>query len=102
MGDTSLTRPQIKHLRALANTLNPMLWIGKGGVSQAAIDQASASLEAHELLKCAVQDGSPLDVREASAALAEATGAQIVQLIGHRFVLYRRSSTEGFAHIALQ
>lgn len=102
MRDSLLTRPQIKHLRALANKLNPMLWVGKGGVSSSTVDQAAESLEAHEMLKCVVQDGSPLNVHEASTVLAQAAGAQVVQVIGHRFVLYRRSSKEGFEHIPLQ
>ena len=102
MGDKSLSRPQIRHLRALANKINPVLWIGKGGVSRATLDQAVESLEAHELIKCTVQDGSPLDVHEASITLAESADAQVVQVIGHRFVLYRKSSKEGFEHIPLQ
>ena len=97
----TLTRPQIKQLRGLANRLQPMLWIGKGGVTQAAIDQASVTLESHELLKCAVQGGSPVDADDAARGLGEALGADVVQVIGHRFVLYRRSSKDAFGHIPL-
>ena len=96
-----LTKQQIKQLRALANRLAPMLWVGKGGVTEASHSQAADVLESHELIKCVVQGSSPVDAREAAQLLAEQLSANIVQIIGHRFVLYRRSSREDVTHIPL-
>ena len=65
------------------------------------VEQAEQSLEAHELIKCGVQDGSDLSAREAAGELAERTGAEVVQVIGHRFSLYRESSRTDIEHIKL-
>ena len=96
-----LTKPQIKQLRALANRLSPMLWVGRGGVTDASRNQAAQLLESHELVKCAVQSSSPVDVREAARQMADPLSADIVQIIGHRFVIYRRSAQDDAVHIPL-
>jgi RNA-binding protein len=97
----TLGKKQIKQLRSLANTLQPLLWIGKGGVSDATALQAAETLDSHELVKCVVQDGSPVDAREAGEDLAGRLGAELVQVIGRRFVLFRFSDKEGVKHIEL-
>ncbi|RBP98677.1 ribosome assembly RNA-binding protein YhbY [Bifidobacterium aemilianum] len=97
----ALSKKQVKQLRALANGINPMLWIGKSGVTEATLAQAAETLDAHELIKCVVQDGSPVDAREAGEELAGRLGADLVQVIGHRFVLYRHSSKDGVKQIQL-
>ncbi|WP_317643420.1 YhbY family RNA-binding protein [Bombiscardovia apis] len=96
-----LAKKQVKQLRGLANGISPSLWIGKEGVSEAAAKQASQTLDAHELIKCVVQDGSPVDAREAGEALAAQLNAELVQVIGRRFVLFRASSKEGIKPIQL-
>ncbi len=97
----ALTGKQIRQLRALAHNLNPVVLIGKADVTDAIVKQTEQALEAHELIKCAVQDGSDLSCREAANELAERTGSEVVQVIGHRFALYRESSREDFEHIKL-
>jgi RNA-binding protein len=96
-----LNKRQNKQLRALANSIDPMLWIGKNGVTEAAVTQASETLDSHELIKVVVQDGSPADEHETAEDLADRLNAQLVQVIGHRFVLYRRSLKEGIEPIRL-
>lgn len=98
---TKLNKRQIKQLKALASKLSPLLWIGKNGVTDAAVKQASETLESHELLKVVVQDGCPIDEREVGETLAGQIGAQLVQVIGHRFVLYRPSKKPGIKKIEL-
>lgn len=97
----ALTGTQVRHLRTLTHHLNPVILIGKADVTDALAKQAEQALEAHELIKCAVQDGSDLSAREAANALAERVGAEVVQVIGHRFALYRKSSRDGIEHIKL-
>jgi RNA-binding protein len=97
----TLTKKQVKQLRSLAHHLGPMLWIGKNGISESAISQADETLLSHELIKCSVLDACPLDARQAAEELAEHVGASLVQVIGHRFVLYRHSDKEGIKNIAL-
>ena len=84
-----LTSKQRAALRAKANTLETILQIGRAGVTDAVIAQVSACLDSHELVKLRVLENSLLTAGEAAAALAEGTGAETVQTIGTRFVLYR-------------
>lgn len=87
----SLTSKQRAYLRSLANTIDTILYIGKEGVVPNTVKQAYDALEARELIKCSVQRGAPLDAKEACQALCEQTGAEPVQCIGSRFVIYRQS-----------
>lgn len=95
-----LTSRQRKTLRGMANTLDTALTVSSG-VDEGIVRQVGDALEARELVKCSVSDSSTLTARQAADLLAEATGAQVVQVIGRRFVLYRRSSREGLAHVRL-
>ncbi len=97
----ALTGKQIRTLRALAHHLDPVVFVGKADVTEAVAKQADQALEAHELIKCGVQDGSELTTREAAEALAEATTSEVVQVIGHRFALYRESHKKDIEHIKL-
>ena len=97
----ALSKKQVKQLRAMANQLNPLLYIGKNALTDAAVKQASETMDSHELLKVAVQDGSGLTAKEAADKLAGQIGAQVVQVIGNRFVLYRKSSRNDIEHIRL-
>lgn len=97
----ALTGKQIRTLRALAHHLDPVVFVGKADVTEAVAKQADQALEAHELIKCGVQDGSELTTREAAEALAETTTSEVVQVIGHRFALYRESHKKDIEHIKL-
>ncbi|WP_368091514.1 YhbY family RNA-binding protein [Bifidobacterium angulatum] len=97
----ALTKKQTKQLRALANSLKPLFYVGKNDLTEAAIKQADETIEKHELIKCAVQDGSELTAKEAAEQLAERLGADVVQTIGNRFMIYRRSKRDDVEHIRL-
>ena len=89
-----MTGKQRAYLRSLANSLDTILTVGKGGLSENVIKQAEEALTARELIKGRVLEASMLTAGEACQALAEATGAEGVQSIGSRFVLYRPHPTE--------
>ena len=84
-----LTSKQRAYLRGLANTLEPVLQVGKDGVGENLIAQADGVLEKRELIKGNVLENSPLSAREAAQAIAGATHGEGVQVIGNRFVLFR-------------
>ena len=88
-----LTSKQRAQLRALANSLEPIVHIGKDGIGENLIKQANDALEARELIKCAVQQNCELSAREALNELCERVHAEPVQCIGRRFVMYRESNT---------
>ena len=79
-------------LRGMANTMEPILYIGKDGVTDATVKEAYDALEARELIKCSVQNNSDLSAREACTQLCERIHAEPVQCIGRRFVIYRESN----------
>lgn len=97
----ALTGKQVRQLRSLAHHFNPIIHIGKFDITDALVKETEAALENRELIKCAVQDGSDLETREAADMLAERTNADVVQVIGHRFSLYRESSRDDIEKIKL-
>ena len=86
-----LTSKQRAQLRDMANSLDPVVHIGKGDLGENLIQQAEEALEARELIKCRVLETSELTAREAAEALARATRSEVVQVIGTKFILYRQS-----------
>lgn len=86
-----ITSKQRAKLRGLANTMDTILQIGKGGVVDATVVQADDALTARELIKLRVLETSPISAREAAQEIAVRLNAEIVQVIGTRFVLYRRN-----------
>ena len=85
-----LTSKQRAQLRALANGIDPVVHIGKEDMGDNLIRQADEALEARELIKCRVLENSMLTAREACTELARRTRSEEVQVIGTKFVLYRR------------
>ena len=96
-----MTTKQRAALRSMGAVMEPVLHIGKEGITPTVIKQCWDALEARELIKVQVQDGSGLDSHEAADMLAERLGAEVVQVIGHKFTLYRVSSREDAKHIEL-
>ncbi len=86
-----LTSKQRAQLRALANSIDTIFQIGKTGVGDQIKKQVEDALEARELIKLRVLETSPQTAREAADEIADAVGADVVQVIGSRFVLYKES-----------
>ncbi|KUO72181.1 MAG: RNA-binding protein [Clostridia bacterium BRH_c25] len=86
-----LNSKQRAYLRGLGNTLEPTLLIGKGGLNDNMLVDIDRALEARELVKIKVLNNSMADPRETSTEIAEKTGAEVVQVIGGKFILYRQS-----------
>ena len=86
-----LTSKQRAFLRSLAVNEDPILMVGKGGVSDELIAQAEGALNARELIKGKVLETAPGDARGFAEQIAGETRAEVVQVIGSKFVLYRRN-----------
>ncbi|MBQ2957142.1 MAG: ribosome assembly RNA-binding protein YhbY [Clostridia bacterium] len=86
-----MTTKQRAALRSMANTIDPIVHIGKDGINDNLVQQAWDALEARELIKVTVQRNAPLDARTACEELCERTHAEPVQVIGSRFVIYRKA-----------
>lgn len=80
--------------RKQANTLPAIFQIGKDNITPALVEGVDAALKKRELIKLSVLETSELSAREAAQALAETLGAEIIQCIGRKFVLYREKPEE--------
>ena len=81
-------------LRKMANDLDPVFQVGKGGVSEERCLQISNCLEARELIKLRVLENSGYTAREAADEISAKTESEVVAVIGSRFVIYRESKTK--------
>ncbi len=86
-----LSSKQRAFLRSMANTMDPIMQVGKSGVGEELITSVDNALEARELIKMSALETAPVTAREAADELADATGADVVAVVGRRFVLYRPS-----------
>lgn len=86
-----LTTKQRAYLRALANGIEPIFQVGKGGVTPVLAQQVADALKAREIIKVSVLKTCDQSVKEVCGALADMTGAEQVQCIGRRLVLYKES-----------
>jgi len=82
-----LSGRQKRHLRALAQRLEPVVWVGEAGLAPGIVRSIDAALGTHELVKVRMRE--PEDKRALAQALADATGAELAGLVGHTAILYR-------------
>jgi len=90
----ALTSKQRSQLRGLAAAEDTIIQVGKGGINDNLIESVGKALAARELVKGRVLENSMLTAREACDALSEACRAEQVQVIGTKFVLYKRNEKE--------
>ena len=86
-----LNSRQRAQLRGLANGIETIFQIGKGGVGDQLVKQVDEALAVRELIKVRTLESSPESARQAAELVAGRVGADVVQVIGARFVLYRQS-----------
>ncbi len=86
-----LSSKQRAQLRGIANSIDTILQIGKDGMGENLVTQANDALEKREIIKCKVLEAAMLTTREAAEELAQLTRSEVVQVIGTKFVLYRKS-----------
>ncbi len=84
-----MTSKQRAYLRGLANTLDAIFQIGKGGISDNLIAQLSDALEARELIKISVLETAPANAKLIGNEIAEATNSILVQTVGNKITLYK-------------
>ncbi|SHJ82425.1 ribosome assembly RNA-binding protein YhbY [Paramaledivibacter caminithermalis] len=89
-----LTSKQRAYLKGLANNIEAIAYIGKEGITEGVLKQLDDALEARELIKVSIQKNSILDTKEAANEVARLTRSEVVQAIGRKFVLYRKSKED--------
>ena len=89
-----ITPKQRAQLKSIAVNIKPAFQIGKGGVNEAQCAQIEDYLRVHEIVKVKVLDNSLYSAKEAAVQIAEGCKAEVVQVIGSNFVLYKRNPKE--------
>lgn len=93
-----MTSKERAQWRARANSLEPVIQIGKEGISDNLITQIDDTLDAKELIKIRVHlETAPKTPKELAGELAQALGAEVIQVIGGILVLYRQADEEKIA-----
>ena len=85
-----ITPRQRRELRALGHHRNPIVAVGKEGLTEGVVSALDVALTTHELVKVRIGQNCELDKHDAAAALAEQTGSEIAQVLGNTILLYRR------------
>ncbi len=89
-----ITSKQRAYLRKLANKIEPIFQIGKGGLNENMATEIENALEARELIKIHILDTAFMDSRETLNELCSLTGAEPVSAIGSKIVLYKESKNK--------
>ena len=84
-----LTGKQRRALRALGHHLEPVVLVGQNGITDGVVAAVDQALHDHELIKVKINEG-PEDRKEAAQRLAEATGAELAQLLGRTALLFKK------------
>ncbi|ABC78053.1 hypothetical RNA binding protein [Syntrophus aciditrophicus SB] len=90
-GDYMLTGKQKRFLRRLGHELKPVVLIGKSEITKSILHETDAALEHHELIKVKLLDSSLTDRKEAAEYLASQLKADVAQILGRTFLIYRKA-----------
>lgn len=94
-----LTSKQRASLRSMSNKMEPIFQVGKSGVTPEVVSSVDEALEARELIKINVLNNCPEDTRDIATTIGERTRADVVQVIGKKFVLYRQNKNKPIIEI---
>lgn len=89
-----MTSKQRAYLKSLAMKTEPILQLGKGGVTPENTASVDEALAARELIKISILQNCLEDPRQMAETLAARTHSQVVQVIGRKIVLYREGKNE--------
>lgn len=93
-----MTSKERAALRAKANGLEPIIQLGKEGISENLLTQIDDTLDTRELIKIRVHlESAPETPKELAQKLADPLGAEVIQVIGGIIVLYREIDEERIA-----
>lgn len=86
-----MTSKQRAYLKGLAMNIEPVFQIGKGGLTPEVTEAVRETFNTRELVKLAVLKNCMEDPRQMAEMIADRTGAQVVQIIGKKIVLYKEN-----------
>jgi RNA-binding protein len=89
-----LNGKQRRFLRGLGHHLDPVVQVGKDGISEGLVGALDIALDTHELIKIKLGESAGADRRVLGAAIAEAAASDLVQVLGRTVLLYRRRAKD--------
>lgn len=96
-----ITTKQRSKLKSMANTLRPLVTVGKEELTPNVIKEIEVALYHHELVKVAALQSCDTPAKIMCQQVCEALSAEPVLCVGNRFVIYKRSDKENIEHIEL-
>lgn len=96
-----MTSKQRAYLRGLAMTMQPIVNVGKNGVTDSVIGEVDNLLECKELIKISVLKNSDLPVKSVAECFQDELNATLVQTVGNKITLFRVSKKDDVKHIQL-
>ena len=94
-----ITTKQRAFLRGLGNALNPIMQIGKDGLTENSIDALNGVLQARELVKIKILKNCETSPKDMMKIICQKTQAEPVQVIGNTLIIYRKSTKNDIKHI---
>lgn len=85
-----MTSKQRAYLRGLANNIDAIFQVGKGGISDVLLEQLNNAIEARELIKITVLETAPGSAKELAEEIANGTNSVVVQTVGNKITLFRQ------------
>ena len=85
-----MTSKERAYLRGLANTIDAIFQVGKGGISDVLLEQLNNAIEARELIKITVLETAPGSAKELAEEIAKGTNSVVVQTVGNKITLFRQ------------
>jgi RNA-binding protein len=94
MSKSKLNGKQRRYLRGKGHSLEPIVQVGKEGLTDALVGAVGAALGTHELIKVKVGGNAPEGRHEVAESLAARTDSELVQVLGNTVLLYRPDPEE--------
>jgi RNA-binding protein len=89
--NNKLNNKQKRYLLGLAHKLKPTVMVGGAGLSEGVIKETDSTLAHHELIKVRISGIDRRERTQMSETLAAETGSELITIIGHIAILYRRA-----------
>ena len=83
-----------KSLKAQAHHLKPVVLLGAKGLTDAVVAETNIALNAHELIKVKINGAEKDDRIEMANTLCQQLAAELVQMIGHTAIIYRKNKEQ--------
>lgn len=95
-------KKRLRRLQSRSRKMDPTIWIGKEGASEALMKQVVNQLKSRELVKLKIQKSalSETGTTDLAERVVASTGSTLVEVMGHTFTVYKRKEVQKVAKSA--